>query len=256
MPDHPDHTGAMVTTPQYAIAQHQGHRRRLHCDTAAVHVAATTTSLVVTDGVGDHYDAQYAAEVAAPTAAVAAAASGSASVGLHAARGALADLYPEGCPPDQRGDCVIVVVAWRPATLTVAWAGDARAWRLGAAGLVQLTSDHTKAAELEAAGHPAELVRSLRHIVTATATSGEIGYHQVDLTELPRQRLLLASDGLHGYVAARDVGCILETEELPQDAADALVQAALATGGHDNIAVIVADLPRHLKVPPSDDSGR
>ncbi len=250
----PDHADAMVTTPQHAIVQHQGHRRRLHCDAAAVHVTDIATSLVVADGVGDHYDAQYAAQVATPTAAVAAAVSGSAPVGLHAARGALAELYPTDCPPDQRGDCVIVVAVWQPTALTVAWAGDARAWRLGAAGLVQLTADHTKATELEAAGHSAELVRSLRHWVTATAARGDTGYCRVELADLAPQRLLLASDGLHGYVTARDITLILQTEELPQDAAGALVEAALAAGGHDNIAIIVADLPRHLEVTPPDDT--
>src|SRR6266508_1931980 len=82
----PDHADAMVTTPQHAIVQHQGHRRRLHCDAAAVHVTDIATSLVVADGVGDHYDAQYAAQVATPTAAVAAAASGWGRAALRAER--------------------------------------------------------------------------------------------------------------------------------------------------------------------------
>jgi protein phosphatase len=52
---------------------------------------------------------------------------------------------------------------------------------------------------------------------------------------------LFCSDGLHGPVPEDAVAAILRQCASPGDATRALVQAALAAGGPDNVTVVVAD---------------
>jgi serine/threonine protein phosphatase PrpC len=54
-------------------------------------------------------------------------------------------------------------------------------------------------------------------------------------------RILVCSDGLTGELTDDHIYRILSTVGHPQDAADALIQAALRSGGRDNVTVIVVD---------------
>jgi serine/threonine protein phosphatase PrpC len=121
--------------------------------------------------------------------------------------------------------------------------GDSRAYLYRAGELCQLTDDHSLSGELfrkgelslfEAEHHPQ------RHILTRALGTG----HQIDVdTSLLRfgagDVLLLCTDGLHGKVSEEEMSFILGEEDSPQRTADRLVAAALATGGQDNITVIV-----------------
>lgn len=129
--------------------------------------------------------------------------------------------------------------------VTVAHAGDSRAylWRDGQ--LRQLTEDHTwvnaryregiLSAE-EAAQHP------LRHIVTRSL--GEKPQLELSLeTHLakPGDVLLLCSDGLSGVIPEAQLVHYLRTFP-PEQVAPALIQAANAAGGPDNITVVIVSL--------------
>jgi serine/threonine protein phosphatase PrpC len=54
---------------------------------------------------------------------------------------------------------------------------------------------------------------------------------------LPGDTLLLCSDGLHGYVPDAAIQWMLSSTPHLRDAAAALVGAANAAGGHDNVSV-------------------
>jgi protein phosphatase len=54
-------------------------------------------------------------------------------------------------------------------------------------------------------------------------------------------RLLICSDGLHGAVDDGTIAAILGGVSGVQEAAHALIGAALAAGGPDNVTVVVAD---------------
>jgi protein phosphatase len=54
---------------------------------------------------------------------------------------------------------------------------------------------------------------------------------------MPDDVLLLCSDGLHGYVSDAVIQRILNTNTALNQAATALVGAANAAGGHDNVSV-------------------
>jgi protein phosphatase len=60
----------------------------------------------------------------------------------------------------------------------------------------------------------------------------------------PGDRLLLATDGLTGLVTDDEIESMLASAPTPSDAVDTLIDAALDSGGHDNITVVVVDLGR------------
>jgi PPM family protein phosphatase len=131
--------------------------------------------------------------------------------------------------------------------------GDSRVYRFADGQLTQVTVDHSEVRELvdaglitpeQAAYHP------LRNIVTQSL--GASWAPQVDLWVLPRQpgeRFLVCSDGLSGELSDREIAALLARNEDPQEAATALVEAAVAAGGRDNVTVVmvvvegVADRP-------------
>lgn len=139
------------------------------------------------------------------------------------------------------------------ATLTAAWieddrvslahVGDSRAYLLRAGGLQQLTSDHSLVAEQVRRGiltlAEAEQSEMQSVLLRALGAQPEI---EVDFEEhqlMPRDVLLLCSDGLTRMVTEPEIAGTLQAEPNPQRAADRLVELANESGGTDNITVIV-----------------
>jgi PPM family protein phosphatase len=128
-------------------------------------------------------------------------------------------------------------------TLIVGHVGDSRAYLLHDGELRRLTTDHSLVEELvrdgrltadEAAVHP---LRSRITRALGVDPSVEVDVYPVELT--PGDRLLLCSDGLTGMVQADDIAAALRRELDPTRAATALVDAANAAGGEDNITVVI-----------------
>jgi PPM family protein phosphatase len=124
--------------------------------------------------------------------------------------------------------------------------GDSRAYLLHEGTLSQLTDDHSWVGEMvrrgeltaaEAAAHPHRSV-----ITRALGTDGEVEPDLLEAGLEPGDRLMLCSDGLNGMVTDEKIQEILARPDGPQEAADALVQAALEEGGEDNVTVLVVDL--------------
>lgn len=123
--------------------------------------------------------------------------------------------------------------------------GDSRTYRLSEGILEQISVDHSEVQELLEAGaltaeeaerHPR------RHVVTRALGAG--ADLDPDFWLLPvgeHDRILLCTDGLTGEVPDARIAEILLAEPRPQVAADLLVEAALAAGGHDNVTVLVVD---------------
>lgn len=124
--------------------------------------------------------------------------------------------------------------------------GDSRVYRLGPHGLDQLSVDHSVVQELldtgriteqEAAGHPE------RHVITRALSALEAPEPDFFLVPLPAaERLLLCSDGVSGMVPDATIEHLLRESPDPRDAAERLVQAALAAGGRDNATAVVVDV--------------
>ena len=134
------------------------------------------------------------------------------------------------------------------ATAYVAHVGDSRLYlHRETTGLVQVTRDHSAVAVLVAEGiiapddiytHPMRnrIYRSL----------GEEATVEVDASVVPLEALdslLLCSDGLWEMVRDPQIADIVATRmSTPSDTAHALIQAALAGGGDDNVSAIVAQV--------------
>ena len=139
----------------------------------------------------------------------------------------------------------LTAVIAREDTFYLVHVGDSRAYVLRDGELTQITADHTLVQSLIDDGSLTEeeamdfAFRSvvLRSVNADEPTEPDIG--PVDLRV--GDRLLLCSDGLSDLVPDDDIREALSAEER-EDATNALVAAALAAGGRDNVTCLVADV--------------
>ncbi|MEI7760122.1 MAG: PP2C family serine/threonine-protein phosphatase [Thermoleophilia bacterium] len=132
-------------------------------------------------------------------------------------------------------------------TVSVGHVGDSRAYRLRDGFLEQLTPDHSLVGELvrsgrlsveEAEQHPHRSV-----ITRAVGTEPLVEVHTDTLPALPGDLYLICSDGLTDMVRDTLIVDVLVAAELdPDRAAEALVDAANAAGGIDNITVVLFEI--------------
>lgn len=130
-------------------------------------------------------------------------------------------------------------------TLTIGHVGDSRAYLFRNGTLEQLTVDHSLVAELIRDGRISEeqaAVHPQRSIITrALGVDSSVEVDVYSLVLHPADRVMLCSDGLTSMVRTPRITEILAAEDEPTGAANALVDAANAAGGEDNITVVVLD---------------
>jgi protein phosphatase len=78
----------------------------------------------------------------------------------------------------------------------------------------------------------------LARALTGTGGQPDVSTHDT----LPSDRYLLASDGLTAVVPADELRDVLMRRNAPDEAVDALIDAAYHRGAPDNIACAVADV--------------
>lgn len=136
----------------------------------------------------------------------------------------------------------LMVIRDRQACL--AHIGDCRAYLYRSGSLHQLTIDHTLVQEMVNAGslNPADTWRHpQRNILTRTL--GVPDYIQPDVNTItlePHDRILLCSDGLHGYIPNDQISQAMRESHEPATLVDRLIQLALDYGGEDNVTVLAA----------------
>ena len=135
--------------------------------------------------------------------------------------------HSQGGPPSSTYVAAVARKVDEQFELSVAWLGDSRAYWIGAGGAVQLTGDH-------------EETGSLTRWLGADSIDTEPDLTRF-LVEAPG-RLLLCSDGLWRYAESvaelTELVGRLESENTTSKAlAEALVDHAIDSGGHDNITV-------------------
>jgi protein phosphatase len=146
------------------------------------------------------------------------------------------------------GTTVTVAFVDAPASQIVfGHVGDSRAYRLRGDVLEQVTTDHSLVAELVESGvlTPEEAERHPQRSAITRAVGTERAI-EVDVFTVPAELddlVLLCSDGLTDMLSKDEIaGVILGAERDPASAADALVAAANAHGGEDNITVVLFEL--------------
>ncbi len=127
--------------------------------------------------------------------------------------------------------------------LSIAHAGDSRAYLVRSGTISQLTDDHSVVAERIRKGlmsrEEAE-GSGIRNLLTRALGSDEA--LEVDVTEIhimDGDRLLLCSDGLSTMVTDDEVLVIMASDNAPKSACRRLVDAANNNGGKDNTTVVV-----------------
>lgn len=110
-------------------------------------------------------------------------------------------------------------------------AGDTRLYRLRQGQLDVLTQDHKP----EGADNSPYITRAV-----GAEEAIRIDYGAHDLA--PHDRLMLCSDGVHGFVGQAEILSILDGRTSPEETAQKLVAAAMAHGGDDNATALVIDV--------------
>jgi len=135
----------------------------------------------------------------------------------------------------------IVVCALRFDSAVVSHVGDSRCYLFREGNLAALTRDHTMAGDQVRLGliSAAEAASGdHRHVLTRSlGTELFVAADTVTVNVIPADVLLLCSDGLHGFVADEQMERILNTRKELDAMAAALVAAANAAGGEDNVSL-------------------
>ncbi len=132
--------------------------------------------------------------------------------------------------------------------ITIAHVGDSRAYMIDSDGKIEaMTRDHSLVKRLvelgqisreEAANHPQ------RNVLYRALGQGEPFDPDIKTLRLPENGILLiCSDGLWGVIPEEEIARVVTNATTPELACQALVDAANAAGGPDNITAIMVKLP-------------
>ena len=128
-------------------------------------------------------------------------------------------------------------------TIAFGHVGDSRAYRVRDGQLEQLTDDHSLVGELVRSGKlsPEEAeVHPQRSVITrALGTEPDVDVDTFTVEAQPDDLYLLCSDGLTDMISADEIFSVLDGSDDLEVAARALIEAANAGGGEDNITVVL-----------------
>ncbi len=138
----------------------------------------------------------------------------------------------------------------------IAQVGDSRCyvWRKGK--LAQMTRDQSLVNQLIEGGHiTAEQAKYFEHsnvILQALGVQPEVDVQISRFDLRAGDRIMLCSDGLVGMVPDEDIAEVMGSVEDPEEAARELIDLANASGGPDNITVVVAYVKGSGLAQPTD----
>ncbi len=143
--------------------------------------------------------------------------------------------------------------------MVVAHVGDSRAYCLRDGELLRLTDDHSLVDELIRQGKltPAEAEEHPQRSVITRALGPE-AYVEVDVRTFrarPGDVYLVCSDGLTAMLSEEQLLAVLLSKPALREAGEALIAAANAAGGKDNITVVLLRVEQAPTIgePPAED---
>lgn len=230
----------------WGSATDRGPVRRVNEDALLAHPPV----FLVADGMGGHAAGAVASGVAVEEFR---ALTGKASVTpdeVHAVFGRIVAALRRRVPAGQSAGTTVAGVAVATLEGDAYWLvfniGDSRVYRVGPDGMEQVSVDHSVVQELMdtglltpegAADHPDRFV-----ITRAVGTDAAPEPDYWLIPALPGDRILVCSDGLTNELADPVIERVLGALDDPQEAAQDLVDRAVAAGGHDNVTVVVVDV--------------
>jgi PPM family protein phosphatase len=237
-----------LTRWRYAAATDIGLVRQTNQDSVYVDHALA----VVADGMGGHAAGEVAAEIAVATVREGYYADQSVEGLVEAVQEANAAIVRDAREtPEHFGMGTTVIAVGLTfdyagnASPTLVHVGDSRAYQLRDGALRQLTEDHSVAEEWvrmgrltaeEAAVHPR------RHQLTrALGVEDTVAVDVLSLDAQPGDRVLLCSDGLSNELAPDELAVLASEPSGLELAVEALIAAARASGGHDNISAVLLE---------------
>jgi protein phosphatase len=132
-----------------------------------------------------------------------------------------------------------------PDGVNLASAGDSRAYLLSGGSMEALTRDHSWVEEVgRRIGLAEDALRKhpFRHVITmAIGVESSLDVRVRHLEPAPGSRLLLCSDGLHGYVEETAIEAVLKNERDLESCAHQLIEASKQAGAPDNVTVVLID---------------
>ena len=213
---------------------------------------------LVADGMGGHEAGEVASAIVRDTVEENINRGKSLSEAIQQAHFAVLRAVNEGIGAAGMGSTVVAISSQNQA-YEVAWIGDSRAYlwskRPDGGNLEQLTTDHSYVQMLLASGiigedevenHPD------KNVITQCIGSLDMARLNVDTVHgkwEQEQWILLCSDGLTDEVNDKSIARLLCSVTSPKDAVNALMQAALDSGGHDNISIQVIESPLDQRSP-------
>ncbi|WP_438013657.1 protein phosphatase 2C domain-containing protein [Sorangium sp. So ce315] len=161
-------------------------------------------------------------------------------------------------PQHRSSGTTATVAALCDERLLLAQVGDSRAYLLRDGALAQITRDQTLLQSLLESGklRPEEAA-TFEHRGVMLQALGLREHLQIALSAVELRRedtLLLCTDGLSDLVDDRHIAAALDAHPDPAAASSALIDAALAAGGRDNVTVLVARFDGPWLAPPTGDS--
>ena len=126
----------------------------------------------------------------------------------------------------------------------VAWVGDSRGYLWRQSTLRPLTRDHSVLELLREAENLSETQLRAHPLRNRVIQSLGMDQPVPSIGDTPLRRgdwILLCSDGLSSELLDEEMGSVLQANATLDGAADALINAALAKGGHDNVTVVLAE---------------
>lgn len=197
---------------------------------------------VVADGMGGHVGGEVASRLAIEAAV---AAEGEAVERVLAANAAVVGTALDRPRLAGMGTTMTLAV-FTAGAVEIGHIGDSRAYLYREGALTQLTRDHSLIADMIASGEltPKQAaVHPFRSVITrALGLESSVVVDRATHALLPGDRVLLCTDGLTTMLGDPEIATLLAAGAGPAAAA-ALIEAANRAGGHDNISVVVVDLP-------------
>jgi protein phosphatase len=133
------------------------------------------------------------------------------------------------------GATTLTTVLLAGSQIIIGHVGDSRAYLVNNAGMEQLTRDHSLVHQLVETG------RNVLWNAMGKSIDIKVDTHLIDKPE--EAYLLLCTDGLWGVVSEEEIHAIIFEALNPQMACDALITAANAGGGPDNVTVVMVHFP-------------